>query len=148
MENHYSKSHKKSYSTEERMKIGAHGDCRVIDGFKWNINDVCINPDEVVICNDKAKYLVIHLAKTDYSWEYGIDGGMDTPGCCWLPRYSGKFDNESSTSREGALEKAIRYCLKSIKEKKEWDKDMTDVWSGKLKKHLMQAMQLDLFTNN
>lgn len=38
--------------------------------------------------------------------------------------------------------------VESLKERKEWDKDMTDVWSGKLKKHLMQARQLDLFTNN
>lgn len=148
MENHYSKSHKKSYTTEERMRIGAHGDCRVIDGFKWNINDVCINPEEIVICDDKVTFLMIRLAKTDYSWEYGISAGIGTPPCSWLPRYGGKFDNESSTSREGALEKAIRYCLKVIKKRKEWDKDMIDVWSGKLKKHLTQARQLDLFTTN
>lgn len=148
MDNHYSKSHKKSYTTPERMKIGTNGDCRVIDGFKWNIYDVCINPEEIVICDDKVKFLIIRLAKTDYSWEYGIDAGVGVPPCIWLPSYRGKFDNKSSTSREGALEKAIRHCLKSIKERKEWDKDMIDVWSGKLKKHLMQARQLDLFTNN
>ena len=76
MDNHYSKSHKKSYITPERMKIGTHGDCRVIDGFKWNIYDVCINPEEIVICDDKVKFLIICLAKTDYSWEYGISAGV------------------------------------------------------------------------
>lgn len=38
------------------------------DGFNWNINDVCINPNEKVIYNKEDDFIVIYTAKFKDKW--------------------------------------------------------------------------------
>ena len=49
------------------------------DGFKYNINDVCINPHIMERKADTCSYWAVKTAKTQYGWIWGYD--LSTSSC-------------------------------------------------------------------
>ena len=140
---HYSKAPKKWYSFEERMEIGPRKPVINTNGFDWNINDVCLNPEEVVVCTDRNRYLVIELAKTEHRWVFGLQSGIDTPLSSWLPNYSRENDDvESGRTREETLNKALAFCKKRIHEDQIHN---NHVLLSKINEQIMKTSQLELF---
>ena len=140
---HYSKALKQWYSFEECMKIGPNKSVVNINGFDWNIHDVCLNPEEVVVCTDRNCYLIIELAKTEHRWVFGLQSGIDTPLSSWLPHYSSENnDTESGRTREEVLSKALAFCVKRIREDQIHN---NHVLLSKINEQIMKTSQLELF---
>lgn len=80
------------------------------NGFKYNYNDVCINPKEVFSWKGKKTWnsIKINISESPDGWSYGIDVNLGTSGtmhgCCYVKR----GDKEWHETADDAYEAAIR----------------------------------------
>jgi hypothetical protein len=114
--------------------------------FIFNEHGCCINPEKIVVINDKHFFAYINLASKDEIWCYGFriqyNGGSVGCGGYAFPV---SFKWEQFGSRELALEKAVNEILKEVKERGNHP-------SGRSNKVLIEKLeilfpkQMELFT--
>lgn len=82
-------------------------------GFKWNIHDICLNPNTHKIIDDKGSYFDITTAKTRNGWVYGYNySGLDSE---WGGGGSGCYYGDNKKFNEE--KDAIIAILESFKNK-------------------------------
>lgn len=138
------------------LEENAHDVCKAVaehDGFKYTINDVCINP------NVKASYKIdayFHFkattAKTQFGWIWGYNYTLGASGssspCAYPSRYDSKtqfFETETD-----ALVDALGFIIRQLegKNKKHRTKNVS-ILIYYAKKHRMDIKhpQLELFND-
>ena len=118
------------------------------DGFKYNINDVCINPHIMERKADTGSYWAVKTANTQYGWIWGYDisiscSGSGAPAC-----YPSRYDKSAIfyETEKQALQDALSFIIRQMENRKQQTKD-TKVLAWIAKKERMNIIhpQMELF---
>lgn len=118
------------------------------DGFKYNINDVCINPHVMERKADTGSYWAVKTAKTQYGWIWGYDISLSSSGSGSPAGYPSRYDKSAIfyETEEQALHDALSFIIRQMEGKKPQTKD-TKVLAWIAKKERMNIIhpQMELF---
>lgn len=120
------------------------------DGFKYNINDVCINPHIGASCKvDNYFHWEVKTAKTQYGWiyGYGISVGSDSSSSpvCYPSRYE-RNTPMFKTEKEAIFDALT--CIIRILERKGKTKHVAMMlYYAKKQRVDARYTQLDMFNN-
>lgn len=121
------------------------------DGFQYNVNDVCINP------NVRASYKIdnycnwqVKTAKTQYGWIWGYDISLKESGSSCGAAYPSRYDNSAQffETEDDALIDALSFIIRQLEGKKSKTKNVNILlWAAKNQRMDIKHQQLDLFSN-
>lgn len=118
------------------------------DGFKYNINDVCINPHVMERKADTGSYWAVKTAKTQYGWIWGYDISLSSSGSGSPAGYPSRYDKSAIfyETEEQALLDALSFIIRQMEGRKPQTKD-TKVLAWIAKKERMNIIhpQMELF---
>lgn len=90
------------------------------DGFKYNINDVCVNPHVPAGYKiDKYHHFEVRTAKTQFGWMWGYDITMATSGSSAPASYPSRYDDTAMFyETEGqAAQDALSFIIRQLEGK-------------------------------
>lgn len=120
------------------------------EGFKYNINDVCINPHVIEYAAEGADNWgwKVMTAKTQFGWIWGFDIQNGNTGCHICPvGYPSRYDTNSifygneKEAEQDALTYIIRYLEKNTRTKN----TNLLLWAAKKKRADIIHPQQELF---
>lgn len=121
------------------------------DGFKYNVNDVCINPNVRASYKiDNHHYWQVETAKTQYGWIWGYDISLKESGSSCGAAYPSRYDNSAQffETEDDALIDALSFIIRQLEGKKSKTKNVNILlWAAKNQRMDIKHPQLDLFSN-
>lgn len=111
------------------------------DGFKYNINDVCINPHIMERKADTGSYFAVKTAKTQYGWIWGYDISLSSSGSGSPAGYPSRYDKSAIfyETEKQALHDALSFIIRQMENRKQQTKD-TKVLAWIAKKERMNII--------
>lgn len=118
-------------------------------GFKYNINDVCINPHvKASYKMDNYNYFEVRTARTQYGWVYGYSVNLYSEGssspACYPSRYS---KNPFFETENDAIVDGLSFVIKQLECKKKTKTSSMLLYYAKKQRMEIKHPQLDLFSN-
>lgn len=119
------------------------------DGFKYNINDVCLNP------HNKASYKIdevsswqVPTAKTQYGWIWGYDIKVGGNYYSHSPAYPSRYSNTPffETETEAIID-GLEFVIHQLEGRPKTKATSMMLYYAKKQKAELEHPQLDLFSN-
>ena len=117
-------------------------------GFKYNINDVCINPHIIERKADTGSYWAVKTANTQYGWIWGYDISISSCGSCAPAGYPSRYDKSAIfyETEKNALHDALSFIIRQMENRKQQTKDTKVLaWIAKNERMNIIHPQMELF---
>ena len=119
------------------------------DGFQYNINDVCINPNTIERKLDGNLFgWTVKTANTQFGWIWGYDINTPTNGSGCGASYPSRYDRKAQffkTEKEAKLD-ALNYIIRQLEGMKPKTKNIALlIWEAKKVRQDIVHPQMELF---
>lgn len=120
------------------------------DGFRYNINDVCINPHVIEYAAEGADNWgwKVMTAKTQFGWIWGFDIQNGNTGCHICPvGYPSRYDTNSIFygNEKEAEQDALTYIIRYLEKNAGTKNNNLLLWAAKKKRADIIHPQQELF---
>lgn len=119
------------------------------EGFKYNVNDVCVNPHVKSYKIETNWEWQVKTAKTPDGWIWGYNISTNTSGSAAPASYPRRDDDKAAffnTEDEASMD-ALNYIIRQLEGRKPKTKNINLlVWAAKKARLEIKHPQLELFT--